>query len=65
MAYRIDSELCNGCGSCEDVCPNKAITHKGKVFSINPKKCKECEGDFDAPQCVEVCPSGACMPLAA
>ncbi|MGQ9369439.1 4Fe-4S binding protein [Azospirillum sp. ST 5-10] len=65
MAYRIDAELCSACGSCEDVCPNQAITHKGKLFSINPKKCKECEGDYDTPQCADVCPNGACMPAAA
>lgn len=65
MAYHIDPELCSSCGSCEDVCPNQAITHKGKVFSINPKKCKECVGDFDTAQCADVCPTGAAAKLAA
>lgn len=59
MPYRIDAETCEGCGSCEDVCPNKAISHKGKLYSINPNKCKECVGDFDEPQCVDVCQTGA------
>ncbi|MEI2385470.1 MULTISPECIES: 4Fe-4S binding protein [Breoghania] len=59
MAYRIDPEICEACGSCEDVCPNKAISHKGKVYTINPNKCQECVGDFDEPQCVDVCQSGA------
>ena len=61
MAYRIDPELCNACGTCEEVCPNNAITHKGKVYSISATKCKECEGAFDVPQCADVCPSGACI----
>ncbi len=62
MTHKIDKEVCNACGSCEDVCPNKAISHKGKVFSVNPSKCRDCEGDFDVPQCSDVCPSGAAVP---
>jgi len=26
------------------------------VFLIDPKKCTECLGHFDEPQCVAVCP---------
>jgi ferredoxin len=29
---------------------------KNGTFVINPKKCTECIGHFDAPQCVAVCP---------
>ncbi|MDC7785217.1 4Fe-4S binding protein [Rhodoplanes sp. TEM] len=65
MAHMIITDTCTACGSCEDVCPNKAISHKGKVFTINPKKCKDCVGSFDAPQCVDVCQSGSCVPVAA
>ncbi|NLH80927.1 MAG: 4Fe-4S binding protein [Phyllobacteriaceae bacterium] len=65
MAYTIVTETCTVCGSCESECPNKAISHKGRIYSIDPEKCKECEGDYDAPQCGEVCPSGSCIPLAA
>ena len=65
MAYKIITDTCTACGACEDECPNKAISHKGKIYVINEKKCKECEGDFDAPQCAEVCPSGSCVPMAA
>jgi ferredoxin len=63
MAYQILTDLCTACGACESECPNKAITHKGKVFKINPTKCKECEGSFDTPQCAEVCQTAACVPL--
>lgn len=59
MAYRIDASICTGCGSCEFECPNGAIKAKGDVFAINPDKCTECKGKFDAPQCVAACPADA------
>jgi ferredoxin len=61
MPHMIVKETCNACGSCEDVCPNKAVSHKGKIYTINPNKCKDCVGSFDSPQCVEVCQSGSCV----
>jgi ferredoxin len=63
MAHQILVDACTGCGACESECPNKAISHKGKLFKIDPKKCKDCEGDFDTPQCAEICQTGACVPL--
>ena len=27
------------------------------------EKCKDCEGDFDTPQCADICQTGACVPL--
>jgi ferredoxin len=59
MAYRIVEADCTGCGSCEFDCPNRAIRMKGDIYAINPGKCTECEGLFDAPQCVSVCPADA------
>ena len=32
------------------------------IIRIDPKKCTECVGHFDTPQCVEVCPV-ACIPV--
>jgi len=65
MAHQILVDACTGCGACESECPNKAISHKGKIFKINPDKCKDCKGDFDTPQCAEICQTGACVPLEA
>ncbi|MEJ2459632.1 MAG: 4Fe-4S binding protein [Novosphingobium sp.] len=59
MPARIDPATCEACGSCEDECPNKAISHKGKVYTVKESKCTECKGFFDEPQCIDVCQTGA------
>ena len=56
MAYKIIASQCTGCSACEPVCPNVAIREKNATFIINPKKCTECIGFFEDPQCVAVCP---------
>jgi ferredoxin len=33
-----------------------AIREKNGTFVIDPKKCTECIGHFDSPQCTAVCP---------
>jgi ferredoxin len=65
MTYKIIASQCTSCGACEFECPNAAISMKGETFVINPKKCTECEGHFDAPQCAAVCPvENTCVPAA-
>ncbi|OGD17830.1 MAG: ferredoxin [Candidatus Aminicenantes bacterium RBG_16_63_16] len=61
MAYRITEE-CINCGACEPECPNQAITAGDEIYIINPDKCTECVGHFDASQCAAVCPVDACVP---
>lgn len=56
MAYMIVKENCTSCSACEPECPNVAISEKNGTFVIDPKKCTECIGYFDEPQCVAVCP---------
>jgi ferredoxin len=56
MAYKIVVSSCTICGACEFECPNSAIRMKGDTYIIDPNKCTECEGEFDKPQCVTVCP---------
>ena len=60
-----DEMLCNGCSSCEKVCPYGAITYSEKEFriagktvvrrvaSVNPAVCQGCGA------CTVACPSGA------
>ena len=56
MTYKIIASQCTVCTMCEAECPNVAIVAKNGTYVINPKKCTECIGYFDEPQCVAVCP---------
>jgi len=52
---------CISCGACEPDCPNEAITAGDSIYLIDPDKCTECVGAFDAPKCVELCPVENCI----
>jgi ferredoxin len=54
MALKI-VEDCIACGACLPECPTNSIT-EGDIYIIDPNTCVECEGHFDEPQCVAVCP---------
>jgi ferredoxin len=64
MALQI-TEDCINCDVCIPECPNESISSGDPVFVIDAAKCTECVGFFDEPQCVEVCPVDAIVPLAA
>lgn len=55
MALKI-IDTCVNCFACEPLCPSQAIYKAEAYFLINPKKCTECEGAFDVPQCAAICP---------
>jgi ferredoxin len=55
MALTITDE-CINCDVCEPECPNGAIAQGPEIYMIDPERCTECIGHFDAPQCVDVCP---------
>jgi ferredoxin len=61
MALLITDE-CINCDVCEPECPNQAISMGPDFYQIDPKRCTECVGHFDEPQCVQVCPVD-CIPL--
>jgi ferredoxin len=61
MALMI-TDACINCDVCEPECPNGAISQGPEIYVIDPGKCTECVGHFDAPQCRKVCPVD-CIPL--
>ena len=61
MALKI-TDQCINCDVCEPECPNGAISMGPEIYVIDPRKCTECVGHFDQPQCREVCPVD-CIPL--
>ena len=61
MALMI-TDRCINCDVCEPECPNQAIALGAEIYEIDPDKCTECVGHYDAPQCVKVCPVD-CIPL--
>ncbi|MEJ2565370.1 MAG: YfhL family 4Fe-4S dicluster ferredoxin [Gammaproteobacteria bacterium] len=60
MALMITHE-CINCDVCEPECPNQAISQGVEIYVIDPRRCTECVGHFDSPQCVAVCPV-ECIP---
>jgi ferredoxin len=56
------TDQCINCDVCEPECPNGAITMGPVIYVIDPTRCTQCVGHFDAPQCQQVCPV-ECIPL--
>ena len=51
--HLIDPEICIRCNTCEDTCPEGAITHGDKNYVVDVDKCTHCG------QCIQPCPTGA------
>jgi ferredoxin len=56
------TDVCINCDVCEPECPNGAISMGTEIYVIDARRCTECVGHFDAPQCRVVCPVD-CIPL--
>ena len=56
------TDQCINCDVCEPECPNGAISMGPEIYVIDPRKCTECVGHYERPQCQEVCPVD-CIPL--
>ena len=61
MAMKIVADLCTSCGDCEPECPTDSIKPRKGVYVIKADTCTECEGDYDKPKCVDVCPIDDCI----
>ena len=61
MAVIITDE-CINCDVCEPECPNATISMGESIYVIDARRCTECVGHFDEPQCVQVCPV-SCIPV--
>jgi ferredoxin len=68
------TEDCINCRACDTICPSNAIYPGGKEFKLNnikhkalvkdyyyivPEKCNFCEGVYEEPECVNICPMDA------
>lgn len=53
MPAVVDSEKCNSCKSCVDVCPSEAIAVPEAVAVVTEENCIDCNA------CADACPSGA------
>ena len=51
--HLIDPEICIRCNTCEEMCPNHAITHDGRNYVVDFDKC---DGNG---ACLSPCPTGA------
>jgi len=51
--HLIDPEICIRCDTCEQMCPERAISHDDANYVVDPGTCKETK------DCIMPCPTGA------
>jgi heterodisulfide reductase subunit A-like polyferredoxin len=54
--FKINNELCVGCGLCRDNCPQDAISLRRRLAVIDQALCNRCG------TCAGICPRGAVVP---
>lgn len=47
---------CINCDMCVPECPNDAISMGPVHYQVAAELCTECEGFYDKPTCIAVCP---------
>ncbi len=47
----VDMELCIGCGSCAELCPEVFEMRDDKAWVIGPDKCNTCDCETAADSC--------------
>ncbi len=47
----VDLDLCIGCGSCSELCPNVFELRDDKAYVIGPDKCDTCNCEEAADTC--------------
>jgi ferredoxin len=52
LVAKVNADECVGCGACEDVCPQSAIT-VDDIAVVDEKKCTDCGS------CSDECPNDA------
>ncbi|HKZ55667.1 MAG TPA: 4Fe-4S binding protein [Anaerolineales bacterium] len=55
MPMRITDD-CISCGACEPECPTQSISEGDAIYIIAAETCVKCEGHYDSPHCISVCP---------
>jgi NAD-dependent dihydropyrimidine dehydrogenase PreA subunit len=55
---KFDTERCNGCGACVEVCPTAAIYLVEGKATVEPALCRDCQA------CIPACPAEAISLLA-
>ncbi len=56
------TDSCINCDMCDPECPNTAITYGESIYEIDPALCTECEGFYQEPTCIKVCPIDCIIP---
>ncbi|MDU0958129.1 MAG: 4Fe-4S binding protein, partial [Bradyrhizobium sp.] len=51
--HLIDPEICIRCNTCEETCPEDAITHDNNNYVVDATKCNFCM------DCIQPCPTGS------
>src|SRR5215218_2420103 len=51
--HLIDPEICIRCNTCEETCPQDAVSHDGRNYVVDPARCNFCN------DCIAPCPTGS------